>query len=479
MVRGIPGFGLEYNIQAPQVCRGTHRGLVRIPFGFTQINNYGCFGNNMMIGNCYCHDHDCGGGSSWLQNLTGFLGAVCMAIAPWIGGGGGGSRVETGTEKPAEQPADEFAGLKNMYPNGRFAKIGDTYCAIINDVRYEGTSMDDLLSKIPRGNEITAHPEQPAVDNDDDEHNNDDTINGNNNHNDDDTVNGNNHSNAGNSVRAKIKVPEGWGQTHLSAEVQRSLGNSPSVDDVIAKMDNFDGITTKGMSSEQIAKLRQALIDSNPSCFNAYGSCNVAKFDWSKLDLPSGKILKDTFGAKNCEKPKGKTKTKGKTKPKETQNTNNTWKYSSSGQYTYNNGKDVHIKYKGTQNSIHQKNGNSSLDDDAIFTINGKQYTIICTNGNESKKKKLDYCEITGQRFLGSDFTLIHPETGKFNPTRADMSWTYTNHDNGRKEPRTFRLLPTNGGEYIDIYCKNGQVYMKQGHNEYLADDVMLGKHKF
>lgn len=141
---------LTQRLQAGQMRGMGKPHIIQTPVNFTQINNYGGCGVDMMMGDYCCHGHDCGGGSNWLQDLTGFLGAACMAIAPWIGGGGG-SKVESGTEKPAEQPTDEFADLKDLYPDATFGKVGDTYCAKINGVRYEGTSIDDLLSKIPRG----------------------------------------------------------------------------------------------------------------------------------------------------------------------------------------------------------------------------------------------------------------------------------------------------------------------------------------
>lgn len=153
-----------------QLKAGQMRGMgkphiIQAPVNFTQINNYGGCGVDMMIGDCCYHDHDCGGGSNWLQDFIGFLGTACMAAAPWIGGGGGGSRVETGTEKPAEQPADEFAGLKTGYPDGKFFKVGDKYCCNLNGVTYDADSIEGLYEKLKEaGNKGPDGKPTPASD---------------------------------------------------------------------------------------------------------------------------------------------------------------------------------------------------------------------------------------------------------------------------------------------------------------------------
>lgn len=82
-------------------------------------------------------------GTSILGTILGFFG---------IGGGGGKSEGAGGTETPKEtkevkasnEKQDEFAGLKVLYPDGKFAKIGDKYRCNIGDQSFEADSIVDL-----------------------------------------------------------------------------------------------------------------------------------------------------------------------------------------------------------------------------------------------------------------------------------------------------------------------------------------------
>lgn len=142
---------LTYNLKAGQM-----RGMGRVnvfPSNTTVINN-NIFGNSCgMYDNC-CDGSDgmsgftktmlgIGMGTSILGTILGFFG---------IGGGGGKSEGAGGTETPKEtkevktsnEKQDEFAGLKVLYPDGKFAKIGDKYRCNIGDQSFEADSIVDL-----------------------------------------------------------------------------------------------------------------------------------------------------------------------------------------------------------------------------------------------------------------------------------------------------------------------------------------------
>lgn len=143
---------LTYNLRAGQM-----RGMGRVnlfPSNTTIINN-NIFGNSCgMYDNC-CDGSDgmsgftktmfgIGMGTSILGTILGFFG---------IGGGGGKSEGAGGTETPKEtkevkasnEKQDEFAGLRVLYPDGKFAKIGDKYrCNIDGQPPFEADSIVDL-----------------------------------------------------------------------------------------------------------------------------------------------------------------------------------------------------------------------------------------------------------------------------------------------------------------------------------------------
>lgn len=149
---------LTYNLKAGQM-----RGMGRVnvfPSNTTVINN-NIFGNSCgMYDNC-CDGSDgmsgftktmlgIGMGTSILGTILGFFG---------IGGGGGKSEGAGGTETPKEtkevkasnEKQDEFAGLKVLYPDGKFAKIGDKYRCNIGDQSFEADSIVDLDKQLKAG----------------------------------------------------------------------------------------------------------------------------------------------------------------------------------------------------------------------------------------------------------------------------------------------------------------------------------------
>ena len=179
-VNGWSGGGrqsLTYNLRAGQM-----RGMGRVnlfPSNTTIINN-NIFGNSCgMYDNC-CDGSDgmsgftktmfgIGMGTSILGTILGFFG---------IGGGGGKSEGAGGTETPKEtkevkasnEKQDEFAGLRVLYPDGKFAKIGDKYRCNIGDQSFEADSIVDLdkqlkaaLNKKPETVKPESKPDETSV----------------------------------------------------------------------------------------------------------------------------------------------------------------------------------------------------------------------------------------------------------------------------------------------------------------------------
>ncbi len=454
--------------------------------------NWGCGGH-----------HSCGG-NSWMNKLFGYQMMFGMmnnmsnmfrsyatppqqSYSPYsqmglqLAYGGGGAAVPQNYEEYLQQQQDkqDFAQLKGAYTGFKFTNIGGEYQARLTSnpgVRFSGSTplelmeaMDEYIDEHPEDFKAEPAPKKDKVDTPDKPDEVDRVDNEKKVEDADEVTPASIDDGKGDAPGNKRKVKEGW---YSADRVQSPYLKEKLTQENLAKCKNAAGaiaeylITDWKCTDIDKAKLKEIIITQNKSVFHLEGENKGKLLDAPKmdrLDLPTYK-----WAQENCAKEASAQPAADKD-----------WAYSSTGQCTSES--ERHIKYKGTQNRIRQKNGKSSIDDDAIFTINGKQYTIICVNDIDSngKAKNLDYFEITGQRSLGADFTLIHPETGKFNNTKADMSWTQTNKNNGRQEPKNFRLLPTNGGTYIEIFYKNGQVYMKQGDKEYLADDIMSGKHKF
>ena len=138
---------LTYNLKAGQM-----RGMGRVnvfPSNTTVINN-NIFGNSCgMYDNC-CDGSDgmsgftktmlgIGMGTSILGTILGFFG-----IGKSEGAGGTETPKETKEVKASNEKQDEFAGLKVLYPDGKFAKIGDKYRCNIGDQSFEADSIVDL-----------------------------------------------------------------------------------------------------------------------------------------------------------------------------------------------------------------------------------------------------------------------------------------------------------------------------------------------
>lgn len=139
---------------------GQFRGMGKPHFKtsmFVQNNYYGNMGMNMMYDDSCCCNYGCdgGGGSNkfmnWMLGL-GMFGQVLGGLFDAFGfGGGSGGSSGSGT-------ADEFGNIKQLYPDGNFAKVGDKYYCRLNGTRYEGSTIDELMSKLPTGTTKTETP---------------------------------------------------------------------------------------------------------------------------------------------------------------------------------------------------------------------------------------------------------------------------------------------------------------------------------
>ncbi len=151
---GGPRQSLTHNLRA-----GQFRGMGRTNiFPSTTVVNNNFFGNGYGIyDDCCCNNNN--STPSWMNWMMGIglgtslLGNILCMFG--IGGGGGGvSDTEGGggTETPKEtkevkasnEKQDEFAGLKVLYPDGKFAKIGDKYRCNIDNQSFEADSIVDL-----------------------------------------------------------------------------------------------------------------------------------------------------------------------------------------------------------------------------------------------------------------------------------------------------------------------------------------------
>lgn len=137
------------------------------------FNNYGGggfgvpmmpMGGGMMMGGCSMDYGCCGGGMKpfWGGFLGGFLGSIGNFFG--FGGGGGASAVSYGAGYPggitggaAQLPgSDGLDGLREVYPDNKFSKIGNSYVCVTKDGKQiTGRSPEDLLNKLGNGTEAT------------------------------------------------------------------------------------------------------------------------------------------------------------------------------------------------------------------------------------------------------------------------------------------------------------------------------------
>ena len=147
---------------------GLKAGQFRMP-KYSVFQNKTVINNNIFAGgyggfNYDYYDNSCcnnsmPGWTKWLMGLGGattLLGGILNLFAPQKSELGG-------TDPKTEQPAaDEFAGLKEKYPNGEFIKITDNrYNAVVDGKEYDGSSIAELYDNIQNGRTTTS-AENPA-----------------------------------------------------------------------------------------------------------------------------------------------------------------------------------------------------------------------------------------------------------------------------------------------------------------------------
>ena len=231
--------------------------------------------------------------------------------------------------------------------------------------------------------------------------------------------------------------------------------------------DYVKGHVKKGMSVDNLVKVmlpkvtdktildkyKQWVIDCNPN-----GIVDGKVADLNKLDLPVYKTQSTSRNNNN------KTTASHRVIAKQIDNKNGALEEEQRA-----------LKYNGTNNKIYKKNGLSSWDDDAIFVINGQNYTIK----NSYNSKKLDYNEITSQRLAGTDFKLIDPSTGHFNNDKELFQRTLSYNGYSIQEEVHYILNGSGTLNETTIVLENGKVVLKQGNKTLgLMDDVMLGNVK-
>ena len=169
-ITGWSGGGrrpINYGLKAGQFRMTKYN----IPQNTTIINNNisiddyrGGYKYNYFDNQCY--NNSTPSWLNWMMGIglgTSLLGSILSLF--------GGNRTEAGAQETGTNPADtnpratgqeqqgEFDGLKQLYPDGSFSKIGDTYYALIDGVRYESNTIDGLLDEIPSGQTAVQTPE--------------------------------------------------------------------------------------------------------------------------------------------------------------------------------------------------------------------------------------------------------------------------------------------------------------------------------
>ncbi len=162
-ITGWSGGGrrpINYGLKAGQFRTGKYN----VFQNKTVINN-NIFAGGYMGGYNYGYfDHQCHQDStpSWMNWLMGigigasFLGGILSLF--------GGNKAEKGAEAQPQQSNDEFAGLKQAFPDGEFIKITDNlYQANIDGKTYDGSSIEDLYKNIKGGKNQGAEAPKPQV----------------------------------------------------------------------------------------------------------------------------------------------------------------------------------------------------------------------------------------------------------------------------------------------------------------------------
>ena len=420
--------------------------------GYMGGYNYGCYNTP------YCNNST----PSWMKWMMGlgigtsFLGGILSMFGGMRNSEAGGvtdSQDETDVKR---QPKDKdpLAGLKEAFPDGKFVKITDNlYQGTVDGKTYDGTSIEDLYKNIKNGTTQKATPNPTSKGPTE----NGNLQSGNQNNNDEDVVKSSNDNTSLNTYSPRgsgnSASPQGWyrSQNANSNSYQFSLEELKNHTGANSSVDLIVNTFSTNAPNIDTAKLREALIKKNPSVFAADGNLKDGA-DITKLDIPTYKWINE-----NCLKTAA-------SEPAPATQSNKIGK-----QIEEDGG--IKIKYNNSANYIYKKNGISSIDDDAIFVIDGHKYTLSKGDGQfTSTSKKLDYGEITEQRTLGADIKLIDTNTGKFNPDGFNTAYY--------KTKTTFFVLrsedtnsPLNGA--IISRNEQGQVIIIKDGKSALIDDVM------
>lgn len=150
---GITGWSsgarvpLTYNLKAGQM-RGMGRSYI-FPNNTYVNNNF--YGSNYDCG-CNCNSNSTPGWMNWMMGiglggslLGGILGMFAKKDDSAEGAGG---EQKTQQEPQENKKLDEFEGLKVLYTDGKFTKVGDKYCCRLGDTIYEADSIVDLHKKL-------------------------------------------------------------------------------------------------------------------------------------------------------------------------------------------------------------------------------------------------------------------------------------------------------------------------------------------
>ena len=335
---GITGwkFGGRQSITQnlyPGQFRGMGKPHYRSSVFVQQNNYYGNMGMGMMYDNhcCGCND---GGGSNkfmnWMFGL-GMFGNMLSGILGALGFGGGGSTETTNTTNTTNtttttnttdpKDKDDFAGLKTLYPDGNFAKVGDKYCCNLNGVPYDADSLEGLYEKLKgAGNKPAdvAKPkvEDPAVDPNKNKVDSDPAA--------EDPANSNPadkpkpDGGAGNSRGATGSGNRAAGNTGIgNEEWYRRDTDKSSIEGAISKQKIQAADTTpkgaalyiaktvaaeknRNLTPEQLNKLADAIIAKNPSVFDKQTGKLLPNAKFDKLDIPNVKTLDSNYGAKKA-----------------------------------------------------------------------------------------------------------------------------------------------------------------------------------
>ena len=249
--------------------------------------------------------------------------------------------------------------------------------------------------------------------------------------------------------RQKVdRSPEGWyrssraldNKLHFDEnELREHNGTGTAVDYVFSKMGEV--ITFRNCDEN---KLKQALIDKNPSVFDENGNLKE-NAEISKLDLPTVDWIN-----KNCTKAITQGAQNGNTRLAKAEVSNNR----------------VSMKYESGNTIYKEGDADDIMDKDVVFVIGGRKYKLL----SKGKGEYVDYYQITnGRPNHYRDFKLVDPNTGRFNPNTDGGLWT---------DREYFNLISIDGTDAPLARAKiskneQGQVILSKGGKFALMDDVM------